>query len=106
MVMSVSPTKKSDGIARSNVYGSWTGDGTAVTLTLGFNPSYLQIINSTDAIIYEKILGMAANACVKQVTAGTTTIDTTPLITFNGDGTVTLAAGLNVSAKAFAFIAQ
>jgi hypothetical protein len=49
---------------------------------------------------------MAAANCVKQVAAGTTTIDTTPLITFNGDGTVTLAAALNVNAKAFAFLAQ
>lgn len=104
--MLVSPTKKSDGIARSNVFGSWTGDGTAVTLTLGFNPSYLQIINQTDTIIFEKIAGMAAANCVKQIAAGTTTIDTTPLITFNGDGTVTLAAALNVTAKAFAFLAQ
>jgi hypothetical protein len=52
--------KKSDGIARG-VYGSWTGDGTAMTMTLGFVPSYLQLINKTDVIIWEKINGMAGH---------------------------------------------
>lgn len=103
--MNVAPTKKGEGIARGST-GSYTGDGTAAVISLGFNPARFELVNSTDATVYTKINGMAANACVKQVTAGTLTIDATSQILFNGDGTVTIAAATNVNAKAFAFFAE
>jgi hypothetical protein len=103
--MLASTSKKAEGIARGAA-GSFTGDGTACIINLGFNPLSFKLVNSTDAIVYEKISGMAANACIKTVTAGTTTIDATSQVLFNGDGTVTIAAASNVAAKAFAFYAE
>jgi hypothetical protein len=43
---------------------------------------------------------MAAANSIKQVTAGTTTLDTGSAIVINSDGTLTLSATLAASAKA------
>lgn len=103
--MNVTPARRGDGIVRCQD-GSFTGDGTAVTIALGFIPTFFQLINQTDATVYEKLRGMAAANSLKVVTAGTTTLDTSGAITFNSDGTVTIAAAVNIATKSFVFLAQ
>jgi hypothetical protein len=103
--MLATATRRGDGVVRIQD-GAWTGDGTAVTLSLGFVPTFFMLINQTDVILYEKIRSMAAANCIKVVTAGTTTLDTGAGITFNSDGTVTISAAFNVTAKSFVFLAQ
>lgn len=98
-------SKRADGIVNS-AYGSFTGDGAASTITLGFNPQHMIVVNETDATTWQKIAGMAAANSVKTVTAGTTTVDTGSAILFNGNGTVTLSATLGASAKAIAWYAS
>lgn len=98
-------TSRADGIINS-ASGSLTGDATATTITLGFNPLQVFVVNSTDTITWNKIAGMAAANSVKTVAAGTTTIDTGSAILINGDGTITLSATLAASAKAIAWIAR
>ena len=81
--------------------GSYTS-ASSDTITLGFVPRFIQIVNSTDAAVYTKQEGMAAAASVKVVTGGTQTVDTTPLITINTDGTVTVAIA---ASKALSWVA-
>lgn len=96
---------KSEGIARG-ARGVATSDGTAITIALGFVPTYFQLINKTDVIIWEKINGMLATESIKVVTAGTTTLDTGSAIVFNADGTVTISATAAGTAKALVWVAQ
>jgi hypothetical protein len=103
--MLASPTRKSEGISRCTD-GTITSDGTAVTLNLGFIPTFFQLINKTDVIIWEKLRGMGATEAIKVVTAGTTTLDTGSAIVFNSDGTVTISAAAAGTAKALVWVAQ
>lgn len=103
--MLASPSRKAEGIVRGST-GVITSDNTAITLNLGFVPSYFQLINKTDVIIWEKINGMLATETIKVVTAGTTTLDTGSAIVFNTDGTVTISATAAGNAKALVWIAQ
>lgn len=95
----VTISKREDGVARSATF-SFTGDGGAQTITLGFVPTEVQIINETDVILWSKIDPMAAANSIKQVAAGTTTLDTGSAIVINADGTLTLSATLAASGKA------
>lgn len=97
-------TRDAQGIARGAV-GTHTGDGTLLTVTLGFKPMHVVLVNLTDAIRYEKIDGMAATDTVETVTAGTTTIDTGSAIVLTDTG-FTVAAAHNISAKNFAWFAN
>jgi hypothetical protein len=85
--------------------GSFTSDNTATVVSLGFNPSWVKVINSTDVIVWEKVTGMAAANSIKTVTAGTTTVDTGSAILFNGDGTITLSATAVGNSKAISWVA-
>ena len=85
--------------------GSFTSDNTATTVTLGFKPRWVKVINTTDVIVWEKIEGMAATHSVKTVTAGTTTIDTGSAILINADGTITLSATAVGNSKAISWVA-
>lgn len=85
--------------------GSFTSDNTATTVTLGFKPRWVKVINSTDTIVWEKIEGMAAANSVKTVGAGTTTIDTGSAILINTDGTITLSQTAVGSSKAISWVA-
>jgi len=98
-------SKRDPGVARAT-NATWTGDGTAGTVKLGFNPNMLTLVNETDASIYTKYGTQAAANCIKTVTAGTTTVDTTSQVLFNGDGTVTIAAATNIAAKVFHLFAE
>jgi hypothetical protein len=95
----VTISKRSDGVVNTAT-ASWTGDAAAQTITLGFVPTEVTIVNETDVIVWYKIDPMAAANSIKQVAAGTTTLDATSAIVINTDGTLTLSAGLNASGKA------
>jgi hypothetical protein len=101
----VTISKRADGIVNV-VTASWTGDAAAQTITCGFVPLHVIIYNETDAIRWEKFDPMVAANSIKTVTAGTTTTDATSAIVINSDGTLTLSAGLNASAKALKLIAR
>lgn len=102
----VTISKRNDGVANS-VTGSFTGDGAAQTLTLGFVPTQIRVINETDVILWEKWDPMAAANSLKTVgSTGVTTLDTGSAIVINTDGTVTLSSGLAANAKAIKFVAS
>lgn len=79
------------GIARGAT-GTFTGDGTLTNVTLGYRPKMVTLVNVTDALKLEKIDGMAANATLQTVTAGTQTVTTTSAITINDSGFAVTAA--------------
>lgn len=97
-------TSTTGGIAHFSS-GSFTSDNTATTVTLGFTPRWVKVVNSTDVIVWEKIEGMAAANSVKTVTAGTTTVDTGSAITLSENG-FTLSAAAVGDAKAIAWVAM
>lgn len=98
-------SKRGDGIVNVAT-ASWTGDATVQTVTLGFVPNHVIIFNETDVIRWEKADPMVAANCFKVVAAGTMTLDATSAILINTDGTLTLTAALNASAKALKLIAR
>lgn len=85
---------------------SLTGDAAANTVTCGFVPSSVKIVNETDATVWEKFDPMVDANTIKTVTAGTTTVDTGSAIVINDDGTLTLSATLCASGKALKGIAR
>ena len=101
----VSATSRGAGI-NNLATGSFTSDNTATTISLGFKPVWVKVINSTDTIVWEKLEGLAAANSVKTVGAGTTTIDTGSAILINADGTVTLSATAVGNSKAISWIAM
>lgn len=101
----VTISKKADGI-QGLCTGSLTGDAAANTITCGFVPSEVTVINETDATLWRKFDPMVAANSIKTVTAGTLTVDTGSAIVINTDGTVTLSATLCASGKALKFICR
>jgi hypothetical protein len=101
----VTISKRADGIVNV-ASGSFTSDGSAQTVTLGFVPLHVLVVNETDVILWEKFDPMVAANCIKVVTAGTTTVDTGSAIVINSDGTLTLSATLVGTSKAIKFIAR
>jgi hypothetical protein len=101
----VTISERADGIVNVAT-ASWTGDGAAQTVTLGFVPLHVIMINETDAIRWEKIDPMVAANSLKTVTAGTTTTDTTSAIVINSDGTLTISAAASANAKAIKLLAR
>lgn len=102
----VTLSKRGDGIVNV-VTGSFTSDNAAQTLTLGFVPCEIRVINETDVILWEKWDPMAAANCLKTVgSTGVTTLDTGSAVVINTDGTVTLSSGAVGNAKAIKFIAR
>ena len=99
------PVSRSAGV-NNRAFGSFTSDNTIATINLGFVPRVVKLINITDVVIFEKLEGMAANASIKTVTAGTTTIDTTGAITINTDGTINFSAAAVGNAKACVWEAE
>ena len=101
------PTSVSAGVVNFAT-GSFTSDNTATTLTIGFVPRAIKVVNSTDTIVWEKIEGMAAANCTK-VTSTTLSVETSSDILINTGvlttGTVTLSQTLVGSSKAIAWAA-
>ena len=96
--------------------GAFVSTGNASSLTLGFNPRWVQIINETDGIVWEKNQGMTPANTVKIAGVATTpassqlTIDTTSAILFPADvglnepgSTVLLSSALCGTAKKISF---
>jgi hypothetical protein len=102
----VTISKRSGTVAQS-VTGSFTSDGSAQVLALGFVPSFITVINETDTILWEKWDPMVAANSLKCVNNAATqfVVDTTSQILFNSDGTVTLGATLVGTSKAIKFYA-
>lgn len=96
-------TRNSQGIA-NRATGSATGDATALSVTLGFKPMYVEVFNETDVIKWEKFNDQADANCVKTVAAGTMTKDTGSAITLTEKGFI-LSATVNAAAKALRWFA-
>lgn len=98
-----------DGGVSNLATGTWTGDGTAVTVTTGFRPRYVKLINLTDRTIYEVIREMAATHTLKTVAAGTVTDDTTSAVVLQGNSAqnrgFSVPAAVNLTGKTFHYIA-
>lgn len=90
-------TRNANGIANRAV-GKSTGDGTALSVTLGFKPMVVELINLTDTTTFTKTEDMPANTTLKAVAAGTMTTDTTSAITLVEKGFIVSAAA-NAAAK-------
>lgn len=97
-------TRKANGIARGES-GTTTGDGTALTVTLGYKPKRVTLINLTDAIRIEKIDGMTDAQTLQTVTAGTTTVQTGSQIVLNDRGFVASAA-VNANGKSLVWYTE
>lgn len=92
--------------------GSFTSNGNATQLALGFTPRFVKVVNTTDSTVWEKIEGMAAANSIKDVAAADIVIDTGSAITFDTDAglnaagsTCTLSATLCGTSKAISWIA-
>ena len=81
---------------------SWTGDGAIQTVTFGFTPTYIRIINHTDNISYEWNQSAPSGQLCKLTAAGATSQLATAagLTTISATG-FSLAAAENVNAKVF-----
>lgn len=87
----VSAQANSDGV-RHHASGSETGTYTAAdyTITLGFVPKYVKVVNVTDRITQEWWYGMTAGNFLETAADGTRTLETDSGILVNSDGTVTV----------------
>jgi hypothetical protein len=90
------------------ISGYFTGAGNVVSIPVGFQPSHVRIVDETDVIIWDWYKGLAATHTIKQVTAGTTTVDTTSAILVStdlaGNCTITLTAALAVNAANICYV--
>lgn len=103
--MTETPTTQSYGVVNF-AQGTFTSDGTATTVTLGFKPRHIKVFNETDVILWEKFLEQAAANTVKTVAAGTMTKDTTSAITIATDeSTFVINAGASGTAKVLHWVA-
>ena len=101
----VTYSARSGGIVNT-VVGSFTSDNAAQTLTLGFKPIYVKVINETDAIVWEVLASSASTKTVKYNGTGPTiAVDTGSAIVINSDGTVTLSSTLCGNSKVITFVA-
>ena len=85
--------------------GSFTGDGTATTVTLGFKPRRVHLINMTDRIEQVWQEGMAATNTLNRDAAGAGTLNTGTLISVPTEKTFLIAAAAAVNAKAYVWSA-
>lgn len=90
-------SRNGEGVARGSS-GLNTGDGTVLTVNLGFRPKKVEILNQTDITLWTKIDGMVDANTLKTVAAGTMTIDTASAIVITNTG-FTYSATANVTGK-------
>ncbi len=103
-------TSNSQGIVNMAT-GSFTGDGAATAVTLGFLPRYVELINVTDRISQTWVEGMAATTTLNTAADGVRTANTSSLIvpkSTEADGYkgFLIAAGAAVNAKAYVWTAK
>lgn len=89
----------------NSVVGSFTSDNAAQTLTLGFKPNYIKVINETDTIVWESFSVSSSTKVLKTTGVPAVTVDTGSAIVINSDGTVTLSATLVGNSKVITFFA-
>lgn len=105
-----SPTSQ-NGSVTNIATGSFTGDGTVTTVSLGFKPRRVELINVTDRISQIWQEGMAATTTLNTDAAGARTANTSSLIVPRspdaGDSYrgFSIAAAAAVSAKVYVWIA-
>lgn len=94
---------------RNVAVGRYLNDGAAAafTITTGFQPRYVRVVNlAATASQLEWFEGMAAASSLKTVAAGTRTVPTTNGITVSASGfTVGLDTGVNISNEQLSWIA-
>lgn len=101
--MDVAATRQDMGVTEGST-GTFTGDGTALSVLLGYRPKMVVLVNLTDATKIEKIDGMTDAQSLQTVTAGTQTVQTSSQIVLTERG-FTATAAVNASGKSFAFYA-
>lgn len=100
----VTYSARSGGVLNS-VVGSFTSDNAAQTLTLGFKPNYIKVINETDTIVWESFSVSSSTKVLKTTGVPAVTVDTGSAIVINSDGTVTLSSTLVGNSKVITFFA-
>lgn len=103
------PTTQAQGIVNF-ASGSFTGDGTVTTISLGFQPRHIELINVTDRISQTWVEGMAATTTLNTAADGVRTANTSSLIvprtavadSYRG---FSIAAAAAVNAKAYVWVA-
>ena len=85
------------------ITGSNSGDGAAVTITVGFTPKSVKWVNTTDRITSEKTDTMDATETIKTIADGTRSLETSSDILFSDTGFV-VKLGINVSGKDYDYI--
>lgn len=88
--MSITATQTDAGGVNNVVVGRYLDTGTvaAFTITLGFKPRYVAVVNVTSRDMMEYFEGMADDSGVKTVAAGTRTLDVADAITVSNAGFV------------------
>lgn len=105
MTITVTTQARQAGIPQM-VAMSFTSDGAAATLSLGFKPTFVKVINETDTIVWEWLKGMAATKTIKYNGTGPAiTTDTGTAILDNADGTITISSGAAGTSKAITVLA-
>jgi len=95
MAISATATSNSHSIVNFATGRTDPSDNGIITVTLGFKPRHIKVVNEDLVVVWEKFEGMAAAASIKTVTAGTTTYDANSgiVITDNGFTISAAAAG-------------
>lgn len=98
----------SDGGVRQKTTGNFASANEDVRILLGYQPRTVEIVNSTDAVLWKKNVGMAAADALKIDTA--VAVDSNSYIVFEDGGagnyTVLLKAALLGNAKAISFVLE
>lgn len=98
----------SDGGVTQRTSGSFTSGAEAVRINLGYRPRAIEIINSTDAVLWKKTVGMAAADALKIDTA--VAVDSNSYILFEDGGSgnynILLHATLLGTGKAISFVVE
>jgi len=86
--------------------GTLTGTGLARTITLGYRPAYVKIIDQTNNIIWEFVDGMMATHTLRQTIASpaVNSVTTSSDIAISDTG-FSITATLNASSAALVYIA-
>jgi hypothetical protein len=86
--------------------GSFTSDGNAGFVELGFTATHVKLWDETDTIVWEWNALMAATHTFKVVAAGTMTVDTTTAISAGADGqSINFSSGALGTGKAISWVA-
>jgi hypothetical protein len=103
-----STQSKNPASVAQTVVGRYLTDATAaaITITLGFQPRYVAVFNTTSGDKMEWFEGMAAASAFKQVAAGTSSIITSLGITVSAGGFIIgLDTDVNVINEQISYIA-